>query len=88
MHGLSEGRAPLAQATGSKAPLSWATGGQALLVQPKGSRVVGEPKHDTVPLAWSTSGKETTAVISDSRGGHGLPPLGVQEQTLPAALVT
>ena len=33
------------------------------------------------PLAWST-------VISDSRGGHGPPPLGICEQTPPMATVT
>ena len=42
-------------------------------------------------LLWELSSKkcflsslqvvgQTTAVISDSRGGHGLPPLGIHEQ--------
>ena len=31
---------------------------------------------------------QTTAVISDSRGGRGLPPLGVHEQSPPVAPVT
>ena len=46
-------------------------------------------KQDEVLLAWSTGGEDKPpAVISDYRGGHGRPPLGVCEQEPPAAPVT
>ena len=44
MHGLSEGRAPLAQATGGEAPLAWATVDQVPLVWATGG---------WVPLVWA-----------------------------------
>ena len=37
-HGLSEGGAPLAQATGGEKPLAWTTGDWVLLVQARVAR--------------------------------------------------
>ena len=50
-----------------------------------GLRAVGAKLH-VAPLAWNYRLQgQTTAVVSDTIGGHGLPPLGVCEQALPVA---
>ena len=47
-------------------------------------------KYKGVPLAWSTGGKpgQNMLVISDSKGGHGPPPLAGHEQAPLIAPVT
>ena len=55
------------------------------LVGAKGS---GGAKCNAAPLAQYRQRGWTTAVILDTRGGHGPPPLGVCEQVPPAAPVT
>ena len=72
--GLSEGGAPLAQATGNKRPHAPRMGQQAPLAQ---GMVAG---HFLCGLRWG----HTTAVISEARGRRGLPPLEVCEWAPPA----
>ena len=77
-------RAPLVWAVGDRAPLVWAVGGQVPLVWAKGSGGLSMKQH--LFVIYRQRG-QTTAVISETRGGCGLPPLGVCEQALPGAPV-
>ena len=52
-HGLSEGRAPLVQATSGEKPLAWATGHWALLVQATGG---------WAPLMWAKGSRGLNAM--------------------------
>ena len=68
------GEEPIAWATGDRASLVWAMGDQAMLAWAKGRGglgVVGSLLHGLQVVG------QTTAVISDTRGGRSPPPPGV-----------
>ena len=65
---------PLDLATGKWAPLVRATGSWEPLVWPEGSGGLNTMQHLLCDLRWWG---QTTAVISDTRGRHGPPPLRV-----------
>ena len=75
--GATDVEVPLVQAMGSEAPLAWATGGGASY----GLSMTGH-------LLCGLQAAGANSVISDSRGGCGLPPLAIHEQAPPAIPVT
>lgn len=76
------GKPPLPWAMGDREPLMQATCARVPLEQAKSSEELSMMKHLLCNLQAAGT---NTAVISDTRGGHGLPPLGVHEQAPPAA---
>ena len=70
---------------GGEVPLPWVMASLAWTMD--GSTPLWTKNVRDSSVVYRRQGK-TTTFISDSRDGHGLPPLGVQEQGHPAAIVT